>query len=232
MLQARDFQHIVVLSGAGLSAESGLKTFRDADGLWEGHKVEDVCSPEAFERSPETVLHFYNERRAQLAQAKPNAAHQALADFQHRHPSKITLITQNVDDLLERAGANKVIHMHGELLKGLCTACSERFEWLLPMFKESLCPKCHKLGHIRPDIVWFGELPYHMRAIEHALTQCDLFVAIGTSGNVYPAAGFVSHANSAGAETIELNLENSNSPWFSEKHRGLASELVPQMFRL
>ncbi|WP_096084412.1 NAD-dependent deacylase [Agaribacterium haliotis] len=232
MILARDFNNIVVLSGAGLSAESGLRTFRDADGLWEGHRVEDVCTPEAYARDAQTVLRFYNARRTQLKDVKANAAHRALADFQRRHPKKISLVTQNVDDLLERAGASEVIHMHGELLKGLCTACNKRFAWSEAMELSSSCPECGKRGCVRPDIVWFGEVPYHMADIEKRLHNCDLFVAIGTSGQVYPAAGFVSAAAAAGAETVELNLENSQSPWFSEKVSGRACELVPHMFRL
>lgn len=196
---------IVILSGAGISAESGLPTFRDKDGLWEGHRVEDVACPAAFRRNPEVVHRFYNLRRAALKTVEPNAAHIAIARLQREHAGPVTLITQNVDDLHERAGSVDVIHMHGELRKARCTHCGRVFDWNHDLTTTTACPECGSAGQMRPDIVWFGEIPYHMERIELALLDADLFAAIGTSGHVHPAAGFVSAARIAGAETIEIN---------------------------
>lgn len=196
---------IVVLTGAGISAESGLPTFRDKDGLWEGHRVEDVACPDAFRRNPELVHQFYNLRRAALKTVEPNAAHLALARLQKEFPGKVTLITQNVDDLHERAGSTGVIHMHGELRKVFCVRCKHGAEWDGDLQTTTPCPSCGRVGGMRPDIVWFGEIPYHMELIEAALGNADLFAAIGTSGHVYPAAGFVMSAKFAGAETLEIN---------------------------
>src|SRR5437667_4917163 len=183
---------IVILSGAGISAESGLATCRGADGLWEGHRVEDVATPEAFLRDPALVHAFYDARRAKLGTVDPNAAHRALARLDAEWPGELLLVTQNVDDLHERAGSKRLIHMHGELTKGWCLACGERFGWTGPMGEGATCPGCGAEGLIRPDIVWFGEMPYEMERIDAALRACDLFVSIGTSGAVYPSAGFVS----------------------------------------
>jgi NAD-dependent deacetylase len=196
---------IVVLTGAGISAESGLPTFRDKDGLWEGHRVEDVACPDAFRRNPELVQKFYNLRRAALETVEPNAAHLALARLQNQYPGKVTLITQNVDDLHERAGSTGVIHMHGELRRVICNRCDHSSEWAGDLQTTTPCPSCGRKGGMRPDIVWFGEIPYHMDFIESVLENADIFAAIGTSGHVYPAAGFVSSARFAGAETIEIN---------------------------
>ena len=220
--------NIVILTGAGISAESGLATFRAADGLWEGHRVEDVATPEAFVRDPALVHQFYDARRARWGEVEPNAAHVALARLDAEWPGELLIVTQNVDDLHERAGATRLLHMHGELARGWCTACNNRFPWAGPMDSFSHCPTCTLPGMIRPDIVWFGEMPYAMDAIEAALRDCDLFVSIGTSGAVYPAAGFVQTAKYVGALTLEINLEPSQgSIFFDERRFGLATEEVP-----
>ena len=209
--------HIVILTGAGVSAESGLPTFRGPDGLWEGHRVEDVATPEAFDRDPHLVHRFYNLRRRALDSVGPNAAHLAIARLQRER--RVTLVTQNVDDHHERAGSTGVIHMHGELRKALCTRCGARMEWIDDMEVDTPCPACGKTGGMRPDIVWFGEMPYRMEEIESALMDADLFAAIGTSGNVYPAAGFVRTARFAGARTIEFNNAGTAVSGFFEDHR-------------
>lgn len=228
----RDARSIVVLTGAGISAESGLATFRGPDGLWEGHRVEDVATPQAFARDPELVHHFYNLRRAALATVQPNAAHLALVRLERAVAARggeMLVVTQNVDDLHERAGACRLIHMHGELLSGWCLACGARSRWVNAMTGESACPVCARRGAMRPDIVWFGEMPYAMDAIEAALARCDLFVSIGTSGNVYPAAGFVATARYFGrAHTLELNLDpSSGASYFHEARQGPATLLTP-----
>lgn len=217
---------IFILSGAGLSAESGLKTFRAEDGLWEDHRVEDVATPEAFARDPELVQTFYNMRRAQAAEAEPNAAHQALARLQAEHGASVYLVTQNVDDLLERGGAGDVIHMHGALKDALCASCGHRWPAPMVMDVKDPCPSCGAPA-TRPDIVWFGEIPYHMDTIQEALEDSDLFVSIGTSGVVYPAAGFGQMARQLGIRTMELNLEASGGR-FDEVRESLASTVVPQ----
>ena len=219
--------NIVILTGAGVSAESGVATFRGPDGLWEGHRVEDVATPEAFLRDPALVHAFYDARRAKLATIEPNAAHVALARLDAQWPGELLLITQNVDDLHELAGCKRLVHMHGELLKGWCLRCNERFGWTGPMGEGAECPRCGTTGMVRPDIVWFGEIPYEMERIDEALRSCDLLVSIGTSGAVYPAAGFVQTARYCGAETLEMNLEPSlGSFLFDESRTGPASELV------
>ncbi len=215
---------IVVLTGAGLSAESGLATFRDGGGLWERHRVEDVATPQAFSRDPALVLRFYDQRRAGAAAARPNAAHQALARLSRAEG--ITLITQNVDSLLELAGAHDVTHMHGELLSAWCLNCGGRFEWRGTLRDRPPCPDCGE-PRLRPDIVWFGEMPYHMDRIEQALDRADIFAAIGTSGNVYPAAGFVDVARDNGAETVELNLAATAPGRFDRVIAGQATSTVP-----
>lgn len=220
--------NIVILTGAGVSAESGLATFRGPDGLWEGHRVEDVATPEAFERDPALVHKFYDERRATLAVVQPNAAHFALARLDAEWPGELLLVTQNVDDLHERAGSKRLLHMHGELTSGWCLACDRRFRWKGPMGRDARCPMCDLRGRVRPDIVWFGEMPYEMNRIDAALQCCDLFISIGTSGAVYPAAGFVQTARYRGATTVEINLEPSlGSHMFDETLTGRAGELLP-----
>jgi NAD-dependent deacetylase len=221
-------RNIVILTGAGVSAESGLATFRGPDGLWEGHRVEDVCTPQAFLRDAALVHAFYDARRAKLAEVQPNAAHRALARLDREWPGELLLVTQNVDDLHERAGSTRLVHMHGELARGWCLRCNERFGWTGAMGESAECPACGTAGMVRPDIVWFGEMPYAMERIEGALRQCDLFVSIGTSGAVYPAAGFVQTARHEGAQTLEINLEPSlGSFLFDESRTGPAGELVP-----
>ncbi|MDR5699683.1 NAD-dependent deacylase [Agromyces aerolatus] len=220
---------IVVLTGAGISAESGVPTFRDAGGLWEGHRVEDVATPEAFARDPLTVQRFYDARRRAAARAEPNAAHLALARLEDALGDDLVIVTQNVDDLHERAGSSHVVHMHGRLASALCDVCGARLP-LAPDAELAGGPECPVCGRraLRPDIVWFGELPYELDRIDLALAVCDLFVAIGTSGAVYPAAGFVRTATEFGAATLELNLAVSEvSSMFVEVRTGLASVLVP-----
>jgi NAD-dependent protein deacetylase/lipoamidase len=225
----KEIQNIVVLTGAGISAESGLATFRGPDGLWEGHRVEDVATPEAFQRDPQLVQRFYDARRAQLAEVAPNAAHEALARLDSEWPGDLLIVTQNVDDLHERAGARRLLHMHGELKSAWCLACDSRVPWEGELSGGPLCPACGEAGRLRPDIVWFGEMPYEMERIDRAVLDCDLFVSIGTSGAVYPAAGFVQTARYAGARTLELNLEPSlGSVFFEETRTGPAGLLVPQ----
>lgn len=224
-----DIRNIVILTGAGVSAESGLATFRSPDGLWEGHRVEDVCTPEAFAADPALVHAFYDARREKLGTAEPNPAHEALARLDAEWPGELLLVTQNVDDLHERAGSKRLVHMHGELTSGWCLACDERFGWAGPMGESAQCPSCGRRGMVRPDIVWFGEMPYAMDLIEDSLRRCDLFVSIGTSGAVYPAARFVQTARYCGARTLEINLEPSlGSHMFDESRVGRAGDLVPQ----
>ncbi|MBA4767960.1 MAG: NAD-dependent deacylase [Porphyrobacter sp.] len=220
-------ERIVILTGAGISAESGIDTFRSAGGLWEQHRVEDVATPEGFARNPNLVLNFYDMRRAALANVAPNPAHAALARLEREFSGELLLVTQNVDDLHERGGSGRVLHMHGELKSALCTSCEMRSPWLATMIERPPCPVC-RAPTLRPDVVWFGEMPYQMGRIYHALETCDLFVSIGTSGAVYPAAGFVQEARAAGARTLELNLELSGgSRSFQETRHGPASVLVP-----
>lgn len=219
---------IVVLTGAGVSAESGLQTFRAADGLWEDHRVEDVATPEAFARDPALVQRFYDMRRAAIMAARPNPAHAALARLDAAWPGELLIVTQNIDDLHERAGARRVLHMHGEGLSAWCTACDARLRWTGTLLDDPPCPSCGARA-LRPDIVWFGEMPYRMDEIFAALREADLFVSIGTSGAVYPAAGFVRQARECGARTLELNLERSQgSTWFHESRLGPASAVVPE----
>ena len=219
---------IVVLTGAGVSAESGLQTFRAADGLWEDHRVEDVATPEAFARDPALVQRFYDMRRAAIMAARPNPAHAALARLDAAWPGELLIVTQNIDDLHERAGARRVLHMHGEGLSAWCTACDARLRWTGTLLDDPPCPSCGARA-LRPDIVWFGEMPYRMDEIFVALREADLFVSIGTSGAVYPAAGFVRQARECGARTLELNLERSQgSTWFHESRLGPASAVVPE----
>lgn len=224
--------NIVILTGAGCSAESGIDTFRDANdgrgGLWEQHRVEDVATPEAFERDPALVQRFYDMRRAAIQTKAPNAAHFALARLEREWDrGSVTLVTQNVDDLHDRAGSKNLIHMHGEHLSAWCTQCDARMGWTAPLIDGPPCPSCGAAA-LRPDIVWFGEMPYRMDEIHDALRDCDIFVSIGTSGAVYPAAGFVRLAREMGAHCLELNLERSQgSAWFHETRLGPAGEIVP-----
>lgn len=221
---------VVVLTGAGISAESGIKTFRAADGLWEEHRVEDVATPEGFERDPALVQRFYNARRRQLQQSdiQPNSAHDALAQLEHALGDRFLLVTQNIDNLHERAGNQNVIHMHGELLKVRCTASGQILDWTGDVTLTDRCYCCQFPAPLRPHVVWFGEMPIGMEDIYQALAQADVFIAIGTSGHVYPAAGFVHEAKLQGARTVELNLEPSVvGGEFEEKYYGPASDVVP-----
>jgi NAD-dependent deacetylase len=220
---------IVVLTGAGISAESGLTTFRDSGGLWENQRVEDVATPEAFQRNPLLVHGFYNQRRSQLKAVQPNAAHRALARLETEWPSEVLVVTQNVDDLHERAGTRNLIHMHGELTQARCLNCLAVHRWDKDLLPEVSCPACGRKHVLRPNIVWFGEMPFEMERINQALQDCGMFLAVGTSGVVYPAAGLVEMANPY-AFTMELNLEASAvASSFLEQRLGRATERVPEL---
>lgn len=222
-----EIRNIVVLTGAGISAESGLATFRGPGGLWEGHRVEDVCTPAALIGDPDLVHRFYDARRAALKTVHPNAAHAALSRLDGEWAGELLIVTQNVDDLHERAGATRMLHMHGELLSALCAACDHRLAWEDDLPPGTACPSCGAAA-LRPDIVFFGEMPYGMDRIERALAGADLFVSIGTSRAVYPAAGFVRSARALGAATLEINLEPSaGGDWFDVSRFGPAGTLVP-----
>jgi NAD-dependent deacetylase len=221
----------VVLTGAGISAESGIETFRATDGLWANHPVDDVATPEGFERNPQLVYQFYNQRRRQLLsqEIRPNPAHTALARFEHEFDGEFLLVTQNVDNLHERAGSDKLLHMHGELLKMRCLNSKLIFDISEDLDFDTHCRCCRSAGNLRPHVVWFGEMPFHMNQINNALESCDLFVAIGTSGNVYPASGFYQTAKIRRAHTWELNLEETGSSFDTHVY-GPATETVPQFF--
>lgn len=220
--------NIVILTGAGISAESGLGTFRDKGGIWTKYDLSEVATPEGFARHPEKVQEFYNARRVNALAAKPNAAHYALARLEAEFPEKVTIVTQNIDDLHERAGSRAVVHMHGEVMRALCSACRRTWKAPAKMNVGDLCPFCGAQA-TRPDIVWFGEIPYHMEMIDELVGTAGTFVAIGTSGQVYPAAGFAASASAAGAVTVELNLEPSDiSRDFNRTILGPASEVVPE----
>ena len=222
---------IVILTGAGISAESGIETFRAAEGLWANHRVDDVATPEGFARNPQLVYEFYNQRRRQLLtpEISPNAAHSALAKFEHEFDGEFLLVTQNVDNLHERAGSQNLIHMHGELLKMRCLNSKLVFDVSEDFDYDTHCRCCRSAGNLRPHVVWFGEMPLQMNRINSALENCDMFVAIGTSGNVYPASGFYQTAKIRKASTVELNLERTGSS-FDRHVRGPATECVPQFF--
>lgn len=221
-------RNIVILTGAGVSAESGIDTFRDGGGLWEQHRVEDVATPDAFARDPDLVQRFYDMRREAIQTKAPNAAHVALGRLDAEWPGELLIVTQNIDDLHERGGARRMLHMHGEHLNAWCTACDVRSPWRGPLLHRPPCPACGAEA-LRPDVVWFGEMPYRMDEIFAALRDADLFVSIGTSGAVYPAAGLVRTARDVGARTLELNLEPSQgSAWFEEARHGPATRLVPE----
>lgn len=218
---------IVILTGAGISAESGLGTFRAEGGLWAQHRIEDVATPEGFARDPQLVVDFYNARRAQAATAEPNEAHLALARLEREFKGEVILVTQNVDDLHEKAGSERVMHMHGALKGALCGACTHRWPAPMAMAPGDICPAC-QAPSARPDIVWFGEMPYDMEDIYDHLAEADVFASIGTSGNVYPAAGFVAEARRSGAQTIEFNLEPSAvGGHFADIRVGSASQTLP-----
>lgn len=219
---------IVILTGAGISVESGVASFRDLNGIWAKHDWRDYATPEGYAHHPARVLNFYNKRRRALADVRPNAAHEALVRLEKSFEGELLLVTQNVDNLHEAAGSRKLLHMHGELNSALCAACGMRTVWHTDMTINSQCSSCKTVGRIRPDIVWFGEMPYQMDTIYRALARADLFIAIGTSGNVYPAADFVNEAQMAGARTVELNLEPTGyTSAFAEQIAGPATEIVP-----
>lgn len=221
---------IVILTGAGVSQESGIATFRDAGGVWDQVSIEDVATPEAFKRQPDTVHHFYNDRRQKLldtAAIKPNAAHEALARLEREWPGDVILVTQNIDNLHERAGSENVLHMHGELLKVRCTACQNVQVWHDDVTRQTACPACATPDTLRPHVVWFGEMPFHLESIMAKLDDCGWFLSVGTSGNVYPAAGFVDRVRAVGqARTVELNYEASGGAFDDARH-GPATEVVP-----
>lgn len=226
------YQNIVILTGAGISAESGIKTFRAQDGLWENHKIEEVATPEGFHANPDLVQNFYNQRRRKLQseEIEPNEAHKALGRLESLLDGKVTVITQNIDNLHERGGTQNIIHMHGELLKARCSESGQVVEHKEDIKTGELCHCCQIPSQMRPHIVWFGEMPLKMGEIYAALEEADLFISIGTSGVVYPAAGFVHDARMHGAHTIEINLEPSAvESEFEEKRYGKASELVPKL---
>lgn len=224
---------IVILTGAGISVASGLPSFRGAGGLWEGRRLEEIATPQAFARDPTTVQRFYDARRRQLLSGavQPNVAHLALAELERRWPGSVLLVTQNIDDLHERAGSRHLVHMHGELLKARCTGCGAVQTWLGDLARAHHCASCRAKDRLRPHVVWFGEMPLGLDAIHAALRACDLFVAIGTSGQVYPAAGFIEQILRHGrAYSLELNLEPSAiSACFAEQRRGPATALVPRL---
>lgn len=221
------YKNIVILTGAGLSAESGVSTFRDPNGIWAKYDWRDVATPEGFARDPAAVHDFYNMRRRAHREVKPNAAHLALARLEAEH-GNVAIVTQNIDALHEAAGSKSLIHMHGEALKALCALCGGRNPWTGDLTLETVCPSCNKRAGMRPDVVWFGEMPYHMERIADLLQACDLFLSVGTSGQVYPAAGFVAAAREVGGRTVELNLEPSQgASLFDEAIYGPATEVVP-----
>lgn len=221
-------ERILVLTGAGLSAESGVPTFRDKSGIWAKYDYRDVATPEGFARNPDQVHEFYNMRRRAHADVHPNAAHHALARLDLDFKGDVTIVTQNVDALHEHAGSRNLIHMHGEIFRALCAACGSTSAWSDDLSRATECPTCARTGSMRPDVVWFGEMPYHMDRIREHLAAADTFISIGTSGNVYPAAGFVTQAKAAGAHTVELNLEPSEGhSLFAEAIYGPATVVVP-----
>lgn len=222
------YHNIVILTGSGISAESGISTFRDTTGIWAKYDFRDVATPEGFARDPALVLDFYNMRRRAHHDVQPNLAHAALARLEREHRGIVTLVTQNVDALHEAAGSRNLIHMHGEVFKALCARCGARHAWRDEITLASVCPSCQQPANLRPDVVWFGEMPYRTDEIMEALATSDLFVSIGTSGTVYPAAGFVEIAKGAGATTVELNLEPSvGNALFDHARYGPATEIVP-----
>jgi NAD-dependent deacetylase len=223
--------NIVILTGAGISAESGIETFRDKGGVWERNRIDDVATPEAFNKDPKRVHEFYNARRRAIGapEIQPNAAHKALALLEQRLPSRVLIVTQNIDDLHERAGSRNLIHMHGELMKARCAECGEVRPQIDDLDIDAHCLRCREMGVMRPHVVWFGEMPFELERISEALETCALFISIGTSGSVYPASGFVHEVRMAGrAHTVELSLEpSSGESHFAERHYGPASRIVP-----
>ena len=235
LLRARPIKNIVILTGAGISAESGIQTFRDGNGLWNNHRIEDVATPQAFQKKPDLVYDFYNQRRQQLFsnEVSCNPAHFALADFENSYEGEFTLISQNVDNLHQRAGSKKLISMHGQLDQMRCRSSQKIFTAPLSFSADNHCECCAQKGNLRPHIVWFGEMPLHMERIFQSLSDVDLFICIGTSGHVYPAAGFVELANQVNAITVECNLDQTLlSSQFEFQFIGKAGEVVPELMTL
>jgi NAD-dependent deacetylase len=220
-------ESIVIVTGAGASAESGLGTFRDSGGIWDQYDLEDVATPEGFARNPALVHDFYNGRRENAALAQPNAAHEALARLERLLLGRVTLITQNIDGLHERAGSRRIYAMHGRVDRAVCADCAHCWPSPAELSTQTACPACGQRT-CRPDVVWFGEMPYHLDEIEQVLRRATQLVVIGTSGTVYPAAGFVEVASQLGAHTVEINLARSEaSDAFDRVIEGPASEVVP-----
>jgi len=230
MVEIRPGERVAVLTGAGVSAESGVMTFRDAGGLWETHSIEEVATPEGFSRNPQLVWRFYNQRRNKLWDVRPNPGHRALAEMEARLGERFHLVTQNVDDLHERAGSRKVIHMHGEISKVRCLACGVVYEDRTDLPDTPLCGQCR--GPLRPSVVWFREMPLFLEEIQETLLKCDLFLAVGTSGTVYPAAQFIQIAKAGGARTVCINPDpEANTPFadvFICQKAGIA---LPELLR-
>ena len=225
----KQFKKIVILTGAGISAESGLATFRASNGLWNNHRVEDVATIEAFERNPAYVHAFYNELKTELVKAKPNAAHQAITRLQDLYPAEISVVTQNVDTLHEKAGNKNIYHIHGQINQAVCLNCGHILETFGDVDTQTVCPTCGIQGMMKPNIVFFGENLLYMDTVDRLLSSCDLFVSVGTSGVVYPAAGFVQIAKFAGADTIEFNLETTSNNYMFDRHvTGPAGTTLPQ----
>ncbi len=226
------FMFLVVLTGAGISAESGVQTFRDADGIWAKYDYREVATPEGFANNPALVHEFYNLRRAGLPGVEPNAAHIALAELEEAltaRGDRFLLITQNVDDLHARAGSKEILQMHGSIAHARCSFCGQDHEWPGDLSTETSCPSCESAGGMRPAVVWFGEMPRHMAEIETAVSQATHFVAIGTSGTVYPAAGLAAEARTSGARTLLINLERAeNEGLFDDHILGPAAREVPR----
>lgn len=226
----KNYQNIVILTGAGISAESGLSTFRSENGLWNNHKVEDVATIEAFWRNPDYVHDFYNQMRPELFNARPNAAHLAITELQEKYNSNINIITQNVDTLHEKAGNKNVWHIHGQINQIVCMNCGHVFETWGDISSEDVCPQCNIAAMLKPNIVFFGENLLYMDKVEKLLQTCDLFISVGTSGVVYPAAGFVQVAKFAGADTIEVNLEETSNNYLFDRHiYGKAGDVLPHL---
>ena len=222
------YKNILILTGAGISAESGLSTFRSSNGLWNNHRVEDVASIEGFERNPALVHDFYNELKIEVAKAKPNAAHLAITKLQQEYPGQVSIATQNVDTLHEKAGNQNVYHIHEQINQAVCLNCGQVMETWGDVDTETTCPHCHIMGMMKPNIVFFGENLLCMDKVEELLRRCDLFISIGTSGVVYPAAGFVQTAKYYGADTIEFTLETTANNFLFDRHiYGKAGETFP-----
>lgn len=228
----KTYKHIVFLSGAGISAESGLSTFRSENGLWNNHRVEDVATIEAYLRNPDYVHQFYNDMRPELFKAEPNQAHLAITELQNNYPAQIDVVTQNVDTLHEKAGNQNVYHIHGQINQIVCMNCGHVFETWGDITSEDKCKNCQTIGMLKPNIVFFGENLLYMNKVDSMLKSCDLFISVGTSGVVYPAAGFVQIAKMFGADTIELNMEKTSNNLLFDRHiYGPAGTTLPALVK-